>query len=235
VSEAPAIHLALGNKLYSSWSMRPYVLLKALGIPFTETVIPMYRDDTKARMLEFSPTGKVPALNHGSVRVWESLAIMEYVHDVFPGAGVWPQDRAARAHARSVASEMHAGFTGLRSNCPVNLSRTFKLKDYPEQVWADVARIEEMWADCRARFGAGGPFLFGAYCAADAMYTPVVTRLLHYNIPVKPETRAYMDAILNHHAFQSWKSEAEQEPWYLAHYEAGHTVETVIVHPQTAA
>jgi glutathione S-transferase len=229
MSEAPVIHLALGNKLYSSWSMRPYVLLKALGIPFSETVIPMYREDTKARMLAFSPTGKVPALNHGTITVWESLAIMEYVHDLFPQAGVWPTDRAARAHARSAASEMHAGFQGLRSNCPVNLSRTFALKDYPDQVWADVARIEALWAECRARFGekaegkAAGPFLYGAYSAADAMFTPVVTRLLHYQLPVEPETRAYMETILKHHAFEAWKSEALAEPWYLPHYEEGHT------------
>jgi glutathione S-transferase len=114
----------------------------------------------------------------------------------------------------------------------VNLTRTFALKDYPDQVWADVARIEALWADCRARFGAGGDFLFGRFSAADAMYTPVVTRLQHYQIPVKPETRAYMDAILNHPAFLAWKSEAHGEPWYLPHYEEGHVAVAVHVHPQ---
>jgi glutathione S-transferase len=239
VSMAGTIHLALGNKLYSSWSMRPYVLLKSLGIPFTETVIPMYREDTKARMLEFAPTGMVPALNHDGITVWESLAIMEYVAELHPDAGVWPRDVAARAHARSAAAEMHAGFPALRSSCPVNLSRKFALKDYPDAMWANLARIEALWAECRSRFGAtaqpGGPFLYGAYSAADAMYTPVVTRLEHYQIPVKPETRAYMDTILNHHAYQSWKAEALAEPWYLSHYEAGHTVVEVYAHPQATA
>jgi glutathione S-transferase len=232
------IHLAIGNKLYSSWSMRPWVLMRALGIPFTETVIPMYRDDTKAAMLKFAPTGMVPAINHGDVVVWESLSLMEYIAEAFPDKNIWPRDAVARAHARSAASEMHAGFRALRMACPVNLSRIFKPKDYAADVHADIARIEAMWADCRNRFGskakgdATGPFLYGAYCAADAMYTPVVTRLEHYQIPVKPETRAYMDAILNHHAFKAWNEEALREPWYLAHYEAGHTVERVLAHPQ---
>jgi glutathione S-transferase len=237
MAEAP-LHLAIGNKLYSSWSMRPWVLMKALGIPFTETVIPMYREDTKAKMLEFAPTGMVPAINHsgtrGPVVVWESLSLMEYLAETFPDKGVWPADPVARAHARSAASEMHAGFRALRMACPVNLSRIFKLKDYGADVFADLARLEALWAQARRRFGAGGDFLYGAYSAADAMYTPVVTRLEHYQLPVRPETRAYMDTILNHHAYQAWKAEALAEPWYLPHYEEGHTVETVLAHPQAA-
>jgi glutathione S-transferase len=228
--DSAVIHLALGNKLYSSWSMRPYVLLKALGIAFTETVIPMYREDTKARMLEFAPTGMVPSLRHDGVTVWESLAIMEYVAETYPEAGVWPKDKAMRAHARSAASEMHAGFQALRSNCPVNLSRKFAVKTYPDAVHANIARIEALWAECLAL--SGGPFLYGAYSAVDAMYTPVVTRLEHYQLPVKPETRAYMDTILNHHAFQSWKAEALAEPWYLSHYEEGHVAVEIYAHPQ---
>jgi glutathione S-transferase len=229
-----ALHLAIGNKLYSSWSMRPWVLLKALGIPFTETVIPMYRDDTKAKMLQFAPTGMVPSINHGDVVVWESLSLMEYLAETYPDKHVWPRDAVARAHARSAASEMHAGFRALRMACPVNLSRIFKLKDYGADVLADIARIEALWAECRARFGAGGDFLYGAYSAADAMFTPVVTRLEHYQLPVKTETRAYMDTILNHHAYQAWRDEAHREPWYLSHYEAGHEVERVLVHPAGA-
>jgi glutathione S-transferase len=233
------IHLAIGNKLYSSWSMRPWVLLKALGIPFTETMIPMYRDDTKAAMLKFAPTGMVPSINHktshGDVVVWESLSLFEYIAETYPDKGVWPKDAVARAQARSIASEMHAGFRALRMACPVNLSRVFKLKDYAADVHADVARIEALWADCRQRFGAQGSFLFGDYSGADAMFTPVVTRLEHYQIPVKPETRAYMDTILNHFAYQAWLKEAHQEPYYLPHYEAGHSVERVLVHPQAAA
>lgn len=228
------LHLAIGNKLYSSWSMRPWVLLKALDIAFTQTVIPMYRDDTKGEMLKYAPTGMVPSINHGKVVVWESLAVMEYIAEAFPDKHVWPKDAVARAYARSVASEMHAGFRALRMACPMNLSRIFKLKDYAADVHADIARIEAIWADCRSQHAAKGDFLFGAYSAADAMFTPVVARLEHYQIPVSARTRAYMDSILNHFAYQAWCSEALQEPWYLPHYEEGHTVEKVLVHPQAA-
>ncbi len=228
------LHLAIGNKLYSSWSMRPWVLLKALDIAFTQTVIPMYRDDTKAEMLKYAPTGMVPSINHGKVVVWESLAVMEYIAEAFPDKHVWPNDVVARAYARSIASEMHAGFRALRMACPMNLSRIFKLKDYAADVHADIARIEAIWADCRSQYAAKGDFLFGAYSAADAMFTPVVARFEHYQIPVSAATRAYMDTILNHFAYQAWRSEAFQEPWYLAHYEEGHTVEKVLVHSQAA-
>jgi glutathione S-transferase len=226
------LHLAIGNKLYSSWSMRPWVLLKALGIPFTETVIPMYRDDTKAAMLKFAPTGMVPSINHGKVVVWESLSLMEYIAEAFPDKNVWPKDAVARAEARSVASEMHAGFRGIRMACPVNLSRIFKLIEYGADVHADIARIEAIFAEYLKKYG--GPFLFGDYSAADAMFTPVVTRLEHYQLPVSPTTRIYMDTILNHFAYQAWRDEALAEPWYLSHYEAGHTVEKVLAHPQAA-
>lgn len=226
------LHLAIGNKLYSSWSMRPWVLLKALGIPFTETVIPMYRDDTKVAMLKFAPTGMVPSINHGKVVVWESLSLMEYIAEAFPDKNVWPKDAVARAEARSIASEMHAGFRPLRMACPVNLSRIFKLKEYSADVHADIARIEAIFATSLAKHG--GPFLFGNYSAADAMFTPVVTRLEHYQLPVSKTTRAYMDTILHHHAYVAWRDEALAEPWYLSHYEAGHEVEKVLVHPQEA-
>jgi glutathione S-transferase len=227
--------LILANKLYSSWSMRPYMLFKGLGIPFTDLVIPMAMADTKTKMLEHAPTGKVPALRHGDILIWESLAIFEYAAETWPEAGVWPTDKAARAHARTISSEMHAGFQALRSNCPVNLHAIFKWKDYSAEVHADVARIEAMWADCRERFGKsadrGGPFLFGAFSGADAMYAPVVTRLEHYQWKVSPETRGYMDAVLAHPAFVAWRDDAHREPWHLTRYEPGHSIERVIVQP----
>ena len=223
------IHLAIGNKLYSSWSLRAWILLKAFDIPFEETVIAMYKPDTKERMLAFGPTGKVPAIRDGEITVWESLSIMEYVAERFPDKAIWPADPAARAHARSAASEMHAGFTALRSSCPMNLTKRFAPRDRGEAVAADIARLETLWAEARTRFGDGGPFLYGAFSAADAMYAPVVTRLDTYRLDVKPETRAYMDAVLSHPAFRAWMADAAREPWRLPHYEEGETPDEIVV------
>lgn len=221
------MHLYLANKLYSSWSLRPWILMTALDIPFAETVIPMYFPDSKARMLDVSPTGKMPCLVDGDVRIWESLAIMEYLHERFPNKGVWPTVPAARAHARASANEMHAGFQALRSACPMNLSKRFAPRDLGSDVADNVRRLEGLWADARRRFGAGGQFLYGAFGAADAMFAPVVTRLDTYQIAVSSETRRYMDAVLAHPAFQKWRTEALQEPWTIDHYEDGWTaVET---------
>ena len=218
--------LAVGNKLYSSWSLRAGMLLRAFDIPFEETVIAMYKDDTKERMLEYGPTGKVPAINDGDINVWESLAILEYIADRFPDKSIWPKEPAARAHARAASSEMHAGFMGLRSACPMNLTASFKPRDRGDAVNEDVKRLEELWFEARTNFGAGGDFLYGEFSAADAMFAPVVTRLDTYQIPVSAEMRSYMDVMLNHPAFLQWREEAFQEPWFLPHYEEGETVET---------
>ena len=226
------MHLALGNKLYSSWSLRAYILLKAFDIPFQETVIAMYKDDTKQRMLSFGPTGKVPVLTDGDITVWESLAILETVADKFPDIAIWPKDPIARAHARSAASEMHAGFTGLRGACPMNLTARFAAKDRGSEVMEDVNRLDELWGEARSRFGEAGPFLYGEFCATDAMFAPVVTRLDTYQIPVSADMRAYMNAVLEHPAFLSWKGEAFEEPWFLPHYEEGEVVEQRLVMPE---
>ncbi len=226
------MHLALGNKLYSSWSLRAYILLKAFDIPFEDTIIAMYKDDTTARMVSFGPTGKVPVLTDGDVVVWESLAIMEYVADKFPDKEIWPRDPAARAHARAAASEMHAGFMGLRSACPMNLTARFAPKDRGEAVTSDIARLSELWGEARERFGQSGPFLYGEFCAADAMFAPVVTRLDTYQLDVQEDMRAYMNAVLNHPAFLAWKADAFQEPWFLPHYEEGETVEERLYLPE---
>ena len=207
--------LVLANKLYSSWSLRPWLLLKQFGMSFEEIVIPLDTPGTKAEILKHSPAGKVPILIDGDVTVWESLAIMEYVGEAYR-APVWPRDRAARAMARAVAAEMHAGFQALRSACPMNLGKKFAERDRGEPVAQNVARFEAIVREARGRFGSGGPFLFGAFSAADAMYAPLVTRLDTYSIPVFDETRAYMDAILSLPSFREWLSAALEETWVVA-------------------
>ena len=184
-----------------------------VGSPFDEIVIPLDLPDTKAKVLAHSPAGKVPILVDGDVTVWESIAIMEYIGDAF--APVWPSDRGARAMARSIAAEMHAGFPALRSACPMNLGRKYAPKDRGEAVARDVARFSEIVRQARERFRAGGPFLFGAFSAADAMYAPLATRLDTYSIAIDATTRAYVDAILALPAFQEWRSAALKEEWIV--------------------
>jgi len=228
------MRLVIGNKLYSSWSMRPWLLMKALEIPFEESVIPLYLRDSKARILDVSPTGKVPLLIDGEVKIWESLAIVEYLHEKFPERNVWPKDAVARAHARAAATEMHAGFMALRQACPMNLAKNFAAKELSSDVADNLRRLEGLWSEAHQRFGAGGPFLYGRFSAADAMYAPVVTRIETYGIRVAPNSRRYMDAILSHPAFVTWRSEALQEPWQLLHYEDGWTPTEVFHHPPKA-
>ena len=206
--------LVIANKCYSSWSMRPWLLMKQLGIAFDEITVPLDRPDTKAKVLKHSPAGKVPILIDGDVTVWETIAIMEYVGEAY-GVPVWPADRKARAMARSIAAEMHSGFSALRSACPMNLGKKFAQKDRGEAVARDVARFSEIVRQASEQSGAGGPFLFGAFSAADAMYAPLVTRLDTYSIPLDATTRAYADAILVLPAFQEWRSAAMEEEWIV--------------------
>ncbi len=206
--------LVIANKCYSSWSLRPWLLMKQLGVAFDEIIIPLDLPDTKEKVLKHSPAGKVPILIDGDVTVWESIAIMEYVGETY-GARVWPEDLKARAMARSVAAEMHAGFSGLRSACPMNLGKKYAARDRGEAVARDVARFSEIVHQARERFGAGGPFLFGAFSAADAMYAPLVTRLDTYSIAPDATTRAYVDMILSLPAFQEWRSAAMKEEWIV--------------------
>jgi glutathione S-transferase len=211
--------LVIGNKLYSSWSMRPWLLLTQFGIAFDEVLIPLDQPDTKEKILTHSPAGKVPILVDGDLAVWESLAIMDHVGETYEDAEVWPRDPHARAMARSVAAEMHAGFPALRSACPMNLGKKYPAKDRGDKVARDVARVTEIFREARGRFGSGGPFLFGEFSAADAMYAPVVTRLDTYSISVDPVSRDYMQAMLSLPAFQAWRAAALKEPWTLAHDE----------------
>jgi glutathione S-transferase len=217
------LHLVIANKLYSSWSLRPWLVMRAFDIPFEETVIPLKRPETKDAIAKFSPTGKVPVLIDGDVRVWESLAIVEYLAEKFPDHAIWPKDVNARAHARAVSNEMHGGFLALRQACPMNLSKRFQTPAMSDDLKSNIARIEQIWSAARAEFAGSGPFLYGGFSAADAMFAPVVTRLDTYQIQVAADTRAYMDTVLVHPAFLEWKRAALTEPWTIADYETGHT------------
>ena len=214
-----SLHLVIGNKNYSSWSFRPWFAMKMAGIAFDETVISLEAEDFKARVTAISGAGKVPVLIDGDVRVWESLAILEYLAEKFPESRLWPKDVAARAHARAVASEMHAGFLPLRRHLPMNVWRPVKSRALDDGSKADVARIDVIWSDCRARFGVGGPFLFGAFSAADAMYAPVIWRFHTYAVEVSAAARAYMNAMMALPAWGEWRDAARREPWVLPHDE----------------
>jgi glutathione S-transferase len=198
--------LVIGNKNYSSWSMRPWLALRATNIPFEEVLIPLYTDNPadKQRILSFSRAGKVPALVDGDITVWDSLAIIEYAAERFPDAKLWPEDRAARAHARSISAEMHSGFMPLRNECGMNLHRPVGAMALSADAKANIARVEEIWRDCRQRYGKGGPFLFGAFTGADAMYAPVVHRFRTYAIEVGAEAKAYMETMKALPAFREW-------------------------------
>ena len=210
-----ALTLVIGNKNYSSWSFRPWIAMKVCGIAFDEVVISLNADDFKSRVSKISGTGKVPALDDSGVHVWESLAILEYLAEKFPVAKLWPADPVARAHARTISSEMHAGFVPLRRACPMNMWRPVKKRELNDETLANVRRIEAIWGECRTRYGAGGPFLFGAFGAADAMYAPVVARFHTYDVEVGAAARAYMAAVMALPAWAEWAAAARKEPWVL--------------------
>jgi glutathione S-transferase len=211
-----ALTLVIGNKNYSSWSFRPWIAMKVAGVAFDEVVISLDAPDFKSRVSRISSTGKVPALDDNGIHVWESLAILEYLAERFPAARLWPADPAARAQARAISSEMHAGFVPLRRACPMNMWRPVKKRELNDEAVANVRRIQAMWTDCHARYGAGGPFLFGPFCAADAMYAPVVSRFHTYDVEVDARVRAYMDAMRALPAWREWEAAAFKEPWVLA-------------------
>ncbi|MDE0711074.1 MAG: glutathione S-transferase family protein [Rhodospirillales bacterium] len=208
--------LVIGNKNYSSWSLRPWLAMRHAGIPFDERLLRLFDDHWKEAITAVSPSGRVPVLLHGERTVWETLAILEYVNELFPDAGLWPAGRDARAQARAVANEMHAGFIALRTHMPMNLRRRdLKGKGRAPGVDGDIARVCEIWRDCRARWGAGGDFLFGAFSAADAMFAPVVTRLDTYGIDLDETCDAYSRAVLSLPAFTEWREAALKEPWIV--------------------
>jgi glutathione S-transferase len=214
------LKLVIGNKNYSSWSMRPWLALRANQVAFDEVFIPLYTGDTdKKRILGFSHSGKVPVLVDGDVTIWDSLAIIEYVAERFPQLRLWPEDRASRAHARSISAEMHSGFAALRNECGMNLHRPVGAITLSAEARADIARVQQIWIECRARYGKSGPFLFGAFGGADAMFAPVVHRFRTYAIEVAPEVRDYMDAMMSLPAFQEWTSASLAETLVIEKFE----------------
>jgi glutathione S-transferase len=218
----------LGNKNYSSWSLRGWLMLKATGAAFDEVVIPLYEPQSRAEILRHTPSGKMPTLVHnrksgGPITVWESLAIGEYLAEIFPQAGLWPTDPVARAHARAISNEMHAGFLPLRRHFPMNMRSVFDREIIPE-IQGDIDRITSLWRDCRQRFGrssdnGGGDFLFGSFTIADAMFAPVVSRFHTYKLPLDPEVEAYARAITAWPAYQEWLAGARNEPMVIEQWE----------------
>lgn len=210
--------LYIANKNYSSWSMRPWIALKAAGIAFEEVLIPFDMPAGNPKFRPISPTGKVPVLHHGDVRVWESLAIIEYAAELFPEAGIWPKDAGDRAVARSVSMEMLSGFRALRNTCPMNIRRPKRAIDLPDGVMDDVARISAIWRELRQK--SGGPFLFGAFSGADAMFAPVVNRFEVYDLVADRDTLDYMAAVKAHPAWIEWQDGALAESWIVPEDEA---------------
>lgn len=214
--------LYIGNKNYSSWSFRPWIALTAAGVPFGEVLIPFDDEGGNPKFREISPTGRVPCLHHGEFRVWESLAIIEYAAELFPEKMIWPKDLTDRAMARAVSMEMLSGFRALRNACPMNLRRPKRRLELPADVQAgvdaDVARISAIWTELTAR--SGGPYLFGEFSAADAMFAPVVNRFEAYDLVSDTAVLDYMAAMKAHPAWKAWETAALAETWIVPADEA---------------
>ena len=210
------ITLVIGNRNYSSWSIRAWLAMTQAGIPFDEALLPIWEGDWEAEIARRSPSRRVPVLEDGGCKVWESLAIIEYLHERFPDRGLWPADAEARAMARAVSAEMHAGFAALRAHMPMNLRKFLPGFGLGPGVAEDIARIVAIWGDCRPRFGDGGPFLFGAFSAADAMYAPVATRFASYGVELDTACGDYRDAVLTLPGLVAWSEAARAEPWVIA-------------------
>jgi len=214
--------LIIGNKAYSSWSLRGWLACKQAGVAFEEVVVPLYDGDWDRRRDgdEFAPSsGKVPILWDGDAVVWDSLAIVDYLADKVGRERFWPADDAARAMARSMAAEMHSSFPNLRREHPMNIRQVFSADRPSDEVLVELQRIMELWAQARARFGGEGDFLFGDFGAADIMFAPVVTRIVTYQLPVARFAPAYMQAVLEHRFMQDWIAGAQEEEWVIARYE----------------
>lgn len=207
--------LVIGNKAYSSWSLRPWIALAVKNIPFEEVLIPLRQEDTKQKMLTHSPVGKVPVLKAGATTIWESLAILEYLAEQFPEAKLWPEDAQQRALARSLSSEIHAGFGGIRTNYPMNLRRSHA-RPLPSALTGELARLEQIMSQTRLEIGAKGGFIFGEFGAVDAMLAPLATRIASYHLPVSAQMKDYVAAIYALPAFKLWQEAALRETWHIA-------------------
>jgi len=214
--------LVIGNKNYSSWSLRPWLLLKHFNIPFKEVRIPLYREETSESLSRWSPSGLVPVLKHGDLAVWDSLAICEYVQELYPDLALWPKDVKARAVARSVSAEMHSGFVALRHSMPMNCRRSFPGKGLNNESSTDIRRVISIWRECREKYGEGGPLLFGRFTIADAMYAPVAQRFRTYDVHLDETSAAYVSAILSLPEMKEWISSAITEEEVLEEFEPDH-------------
>ncbi len=204
--------LIIANKNYSSWSLRAWLHLKKSGIPFTETRIPLYTEEWDRRIGDLSPSGRLPAMRHEGITVWDSMAIIEYAMEYHPEGVGWPEDPRARALARAVSAEMHSGFFALREELPLNCRARYEDLCFSEEAMADIGRIREIWSECRQRFKSAGPWLFGAFSVADVMYAPVASRFRTYSIGLEPVEREYVDTLMDLPEMRGWMREAEEEP-----------------------
>jgi glutathione S-transferase len=218
------VKLIIGNKNYSSWSLRGWLSAKQSGLVFEELTVPLYTDEWEAVKTsdgELQPSsGKVPILWDGEVVVWDSLAILEYLADKVGRDRYWPKDDVARGMARAMVAEMHSSYQALRSECPMNVRRRFDDHEPSDAARRDMVRILGLWAEARSRFGSGGPFLFGSFGAADIFYAPVVSRFISYQVPVPGFAAAYMQAIWEHDWMRQWVAASESEEWVIEQYEA---------------
>ncbi len=211
--------LVIGNKNYSSWSMRPWLVMRHFSMPFKEIYIPLYQEGTKETLRKWSPSGLVPALRNGDFAVWDSLAICEYLQELFPEHAMWPKDAEARAVARSVSAEIHAGFGALRRSMPMNCRLTFPGKGMNDESAADIERITNLWLKCREKFGASGPMLFGDFSIADAMFAPVALRFRTYEVQLDEVCEAYVAALLSLPEVVEWVADAQAEEEVIEAFE----------------
>jgi len=207
--------LIIGNKNYSSWSLRGWLALTMAGIDFDEKIIPLFEDNHAETMKRETPASKVPVLIHDGATIWESLSIAEYAAELAPDAGLWPKDAAARAEARSISCEMISGFTGLRNQFHMNCRRKIENITPSDAAAVDISRIQSIWRACREKYEDGGDFLFGRFSIADVMYAPVVFRFENYFLDVDPMARKYMDAMLDLDAVKAWQAAAKAETWVI--------------------
>lgn len=213
--------LIVGNKNYSSWSLRGWLAAKQSGLPFEEITVPLYGEEWEQakKVGDLQPSGKAPVLWDGEAVVWDSLAILEYLADKVGRERFWPKADAPRAMARAMVAEMHSSYQALRSECPMNVRRRVDGAQITDQAAADIVRILQLWAEARARFGNGGPFLFGTFGAADVFYAPVVSRFITYQVNLPGFAQAYAEAIWQHEWMRQWVKAAEEEEWVIAQYE----------------